>query len=162
MRKLGLIAVVFASLLTVEVASARNVWRECGIGGMLFRETGWAAITSNITWDLGTTATTSNVSSEDTCEGKAVSSARLINESYAQLEEETAVGAGPHLNTVVGIFGCDSQGQAEIVQALRADLQKRVSNPGYATESKLQKAESYHNVLMKEVSSRQSRKCQVI
>ncbi len=38
-----------------------NLWVDCGIGAMIFDNTAWAAATSNIIWDLGITATTSNI-----------------------------------------------------------------------------------------------------
>src|SRR5688572_5993856 len=36
-----------------------NPFSDCGIGAALFPKTGWAAVTSNVIWDIGTTALTS-------------------------------------------------------------------------------------------------------
>jgi hypothetical protein len=35
--------------------SGPNPYSDCGIGAALFKDTEWAAVTSNVTWDLGTT-----------------------------------------------------------------------------------------------------------
>lgn len=156
-KKFCLVAALVLSGFFAETAAARNVWRECGIGGMIFRETGWAAIVSNVIWDLGTTATTSNISSDDLCEGKGASTARFIHESYAMIEEETAVGSGQHLTAMLELAGCDSNAHASIIKAMRSDLQGRMSTPAYTSETKLQKAEGYYNGLMNNVAG----KCQI-
>lgn len=141
--------IVLALLLTTQTASAaKNLWRQCGIGGMIFRETGWAAITSNIIWDLGTTATTSEISSDGTCEGKAGNTAQFVNTTYANLEEETAVGSGTHLDTMLNILGCDDSAKPAIIDSLRNNLQSEISAADYSKKSKSEKAESYYNGLM--------------
>ena len=43
--------------------SGPNPYVECGIGAAIFPEVHWAAATSNVTWDLGSTALTSAISS---------------------------------------------------------------------------------------------------
>ena len=48
---------------------AANPYTDCGIGAALFPNTNWAAVTSNATWDAGTTAVISATASEDTCSG---------------------------------------------------------------------------------------------
>ena len=37
---------------------AANPYTDCGIGAALFPNTNWAAVTSNVIWDAGTTAVT--------------------------------------------------------------------------------------------------------
>ncbi|MFZ4405475.1 MAG: DUF3015 family protein, partial [Pseudobdellovibrionaceae bacterium] len=135
MRKLLICAVFGSFALTANVASARNIWRECGIGGMLFKSTGWAAITSNIIWDLGTTATSSNVSSDDLCEGSSASTASFIHETYANLEEEIAVGQGTHVTAMLNMLGCDSSTHGGIISGLRSDLNSQMSQPEYSSHS---------------------------
>lgn len=137
---------------TAQTASAaKNLWRECGIGGMIFSEIGWAAIISNIIWDLGTTATTSEISSEGTCQGKKANTAQFVNTTYANLEEETAVGSGAHLDTMFNIIGCDDSARSEIIDSLRSNLQNEISSADYAKKTKSEKAESYYNGLMNNV-----------
>jgi hypothetical protein len=162
MKRVNVLLVVLSVCMMVETASAaKNVWRECGIGGMLFKETGWAAIVSNIIWDLGSTATSSNMSSADLCEGKAASTAQFVNETYANLEEETAVGSGTHLVTMLDILGCDQAVHAPIINSMRSDLQQRMASPGYSSETKMQKAEAYYNGLMNNAAVH-AKECQMI
>ena len=49
-----------------------NPWKQCGIGAMIFDDNGTAAAISNIIWDLGTTALSTKISSEESCNGKLV------------------------------------------------------------------------------------------
>lgn len=156
MKKLLLVLVCLSAF--PQFASARNVWRECGIGGMIFTKTGWAAVVSNVIWDLGTTATTSNVSSDELCEGTAASlTAKYVNESYALLEEEIAVGEGEHLAAMLDIMGCAQH--ENMIQSLRQDLSQKMAQPNYRTQSHNQKAESFYNNTM---SLAQAGKCSLI
>ena len=148
MRKLVVCAIFGSIALTVNVASARNVWRECGIGGMIFKKTGWAAITSNIIWDLGTTATSSNASSDDLCEGSTASTASFVNETYANLEEEIAVGQGAYLTAMLNMLGCKGTSHSEIVSGIRSDLSSQMSKAEYSLNSKSQNAENLFNATL--------------
>lgn len=130
-------------LMAVPQVSARNVWRECGIGGMLFTKTGWAAIVSNVIWDFGSTATSSNVSSDELCEGPKASTAKFIHETYTNLEEEIAVGKGKHLTAMLNMLGCSEQ--TAMVKELRSDLSKEMGVSGYSTKTHAQKAEGLFN-----------------
>lgn len=156
MKKLLLVLVCLSAF--PQFASARNIWRECGIGGMIFTKTGWAAITSNIIWDLGTTATTSQVSSDDLCEGSAASlTAKYVNESYAILEEEIAIGEGEHLTAMLDIMGCAQH--ENMIQNLRQNLSQKMVQPSYRAQSHNQKAESFYN---NTVILAQTNKCSLI
>ena len=62
MIKKTLAIISFVMIIVPSIATAdKVVWRDWGIGGMIFSDTSWAAIISNIIWDLGTTATSSNI-----------------------------------------------------------------------------------------------------
>lgn len=142
-------------------AEARNVWKDCGIGAMLFKdpEYYWAAISSNIIWDLGTTATSSNVSSDDTCEGGKGKTARFINTTFPSLEEQTAIGSGEHLTTMLNLVGCDKSVHGQVINGVRSDLQKSMSAPGYNEKSNSEKAESYYNSLMNNIENNFANQC---
>ncbi len=155
MRKILICTIFATSALATNVASARNVWRECGIGGMLFSKTGWAAVVSNIIWDLGTTATSSNVSSDDLCEGSAASTANFINETHANLEEEIAVGKGAHLTAMLNMLGCQSGSHAGIISGIRSDLDSQMSNTEYSVQSKSLNAEKLFNITMSRAQTAQ-------
>lgn len=151
-----------ATIVTFSTTSAfaRNIWRECGIGGMIFTKTGWAAITSNIIWDWGTTATSSGVSSENLCEGPKASTAKFINENYANLEEETATGSGEHLSAMLNTMGCDSTVQNDIIANVRTDLQKSLASSEYTEKTETQKAEAYYNSVVQTVETKFAQNCE--
>jgi hypothetical protein len=153
MRKLFLLTLSTGVLFLSSNADARNVWRECGIGGMLFKQTAWAAITSNVIWDLGTTATSSNVSSDELCEGPTASTASFINETYANLEEEIAVGEGQYLAAMVEMMGCDSGAAAQVVKGVRGDFSTRVSQSDYLNSSQSDNAEAFFHSTMAHAQS---------
>ena len=144
---------------TYKVEEELNPWTDCGIGAMLFDETKWAAVTSNIIWDWGLTATTSAVSSKHTCEGKQVVAALFINNTYANLEEQTASGNGKHLTALLDILGCDGSAQTNIIQAVRNDFAEAVTDVNYATLSRSEKAQQYYFIVDKQVSSEFASQC---
>jgi hypothetical protein len=159
MKNFKLLLVVLVVMTSISSAFAKkNPWRECGIGGMLFKETGWAAVLSNVIWDLGTTASSSTSSSEHLCEGKSASVAKFIHESYAVIEEETVKGQGTHLVTMLDTLGCDSNSHPAIINAVRADLSNTLSHDSYVGLTHTQKAQSYYSNVMNNVQG----KCQLI
>ncbi|MCO4754053.1 MAG: DUF3015 family protein [Bacteriovoracaceae bacterium] len=154
---------IIASFCMISLtAEARNVWRECGIGGMIFTKTGWAAITSNIIWDAGTSATSSNISSEDLCEGPTASVANFVHGSYAVIEEQTVIGGGDHLVAMLDILGCEKSSHDTIIKTVRGNFTNTISQPGYESQSKLDKAKNYHTNLMNSVNKNFSTQCHVI
>lgn len=136
-----------------------NPWTDCGIGAMLFDETKWAAVTSNIIWDWGITATTSAVSSRHTCEGKRVVAAVFINQTYANIEEQTANGSGAHLTAMLNILGCSSAAQGPMIKAIRTDFSHAVADPAYAAKSASDKAQQYYFIVDKHVSDEYASQC---
>jgi hypothetical protein len=147
------IAVFLAAVsMTVSVAPAAdsktpgsgpNPYTDCGIGAALFPNTHWAAVTSNIIWDLGTTALTSATASPETCKGKNLQAALFIGTSYDELAEETAAGKGKHLTAVLNLFGCSSIQHSGAAKKVRASMGRSVSTPGYADKSRIEKAGLY-------------------
>ncbi len=162
-KSLSLAAIVLATSIFSTTAFGRNVWRECGIGGMLFSspDYAWAAIISNVTWDMGTTATSSAVTSPDLCEGSKASAAQFIYQNYAVLEEETAAGQGVHLSAVLGVLNCHSQSHEAVVGQVRSGLLDLVSQPQYGEKTTNQKAEDYYNLLIQALESGFSSECRL-
>jgi hypothetical protein len=125
--------------------SGPNPYTDCGIGAALFPNTNWAAVTSNVIWDLGLTALTSATSSPQTCKGKNVQAALFIGTSYDSLAEETAVGEGKHLTAVLNLFGCSAEQHPAVISKVRATMGKAVAAPGYARQGRIDKASVYYN-----------------
>jgi hypothetical protein len=157
MRK-SLLGLVF--ILSTTPVFAKNIWVDCGIGAMIFTNTGWAAVTSNVTWDLGTTGTTSNVSSEDQCAGKSASVAKYIHQNYAQIEENTAKGNGAYLTSMLDMVSCDEASRSLIIKETRSNLNSILKTKGYTGKTSVQKAELYYNSFINNIEVNHSNKCQ--
>lgn len=159
--KLSVVAamsVVAFSLVAAPAAQAQqkvNPWKECGIGAMIFDDNGTAAAISNIIWDLGTTAVSSNISSPGACEGTKVAAAQFINDTIVNIEEETVIGEGTHLTAMLNMMGCDAASHKDIISDVRADL-------NVAIEDNTAKAEAYYLQLEDKTSGKFAAQCQVI
>ncbi len=129
-----------------------NPFSDCGIGAALFSETKWAAVTSNVIWDVGTTAVTSATASPQTCNGKQVAAATLINDTYEKLVEETARGDGEHLTSLLNILECGEARQGLAIEATRSAMGALVADPGYATQDRTQKAARFYEAVDSAVS----------
>jgi hypothetical protein len=152
MKKIALAIVVSA------VASQANPWTECGIGGAigsLIKNNNVAskviASVTNVTWDLGTTATTSAVSTPDLCANKQVAAAKFINDTYASLEIETAKGEGQNLVALLDLAEVDAAHRDAVVAGLRSGMAQMVATSGFSGMSQVDKAQGYYAVFMKVV-----------
>lgn len=149
-------AVALATLVAAPAASARplaDIYTQCGIGAMLFPDTHWAAVTSNIIWDWGTTAVSSDVSSAENCKGGKAKTAAYILQSYAQLEQELAGGEGQHLDTLMATAGCSAAVQGRVTAGLRQALSVQAASAGYSTESRLEQSQALFEALDTEAAA---------
>lgn len=159
--KLALLAaasVLALSAVTISEVQAEqkvNPWKQCGIGAMIFDDNGTAAAISNVIWDLGTTAISSNISSKDSCNGIKVAAAEFINSTITNIEEETVVGEGEHLTAMLNLMGCEASAHSAIIQDVRADLDVSITD-------KASKAETYYLQLDNTIASKFAAQCQVI
>lgn len=126
-----------------------QIYTQCGIGGLLsspfpspVKEP--LAVISNIVWDLGTTAITSNISSDGTCAGKPEKVVAFISNSYDNLEKELAQGEGQYLDTLVSMTKPADQTKEAFVASVRADFAKVVAS----NSSDFQKREALYNIVM--------------
>jgi Protein of unknown function (DUF3015) len=117
-----------------------NPYSDCGIGAALFTDTKWAAVTSNVIWDIGTTAVTSATMSPQTCNGKSMKVAAFIKDTYEQLVEETATGEGAHLTAVLQLAGCSAAQLPQAASTLRDAVGVVVSQDGYSAMPSMEKA----------------------
>lgn len=154
-------AVLFTTVvtLTVPVAEANKVagsgpnpYTDCGIGAALFSDTHWAAVSSNIIWDLGTTALTSATASPQTCSGKNVKTAQFIIDNYHNIAEETAYGEGEYLTAMLNVRGCQVSSHAGIISSVRSDMASYLASPAYTDLSDIEKASQYYRAMESGVS----------
>ena len=137
----------FAEMGDKPAGSGPNPFVDCGIGASLFPDTHWAAVTSNIIWDAGTTALTSATASPETCQGAKVEVAMFINDTYPNVIEETAAGQGEHLSAMLQILGCSADSHSSIIQSVRAEMSDKVSSDDYSSMDQLQKSADYYGVI---------------
>lgn len=130
-----------------EVGSGPNPYSDCGIGAAMFADTAWAAATSNVTWDLGSTAITSATASPQMCSKKNVKAAMLIRDSYAQISEDTARGQGEHLAAALEVFGCGIAQQPAAIGTVRGDFSKAVGAGNYDSQNQIEKAGQMFNII---------------
>ncbi len=143
-------AVLLAGATVSGTASAREfdkIYKECGLGAMIFTDTPVAAAFSNIIWDLGTTASSSDMSSPENCKGKATTAAAFITNSYANITEQTIQGEGAHLTAMLDLLGCDEAQRPALVSALRNDLSQEMASGDYRQMSAYDKAGSLHELV---------------
>jgi len=120
-----------------------DVYAECGLGAMIFsRNTDndrILAMISNITWDLGTTAHSSNMSSAENCITREATAALFIMENLPQIEGDIAKGTGDHLAAAVGSFGCEAQ-LPSLTSELQAKTLESIDTGVYANMSEQEKS----------------------
>jgi len=135
---------VFARAAGAVARSGPNPFRDCGIGAALFPGTHWAAVTSNVIWDIGSTAMTSATASPETCSGDEIQAAQFIIDTYDNLMEETAKGQGEHLIAVINILSCDAVKHKDVIRDVRNDMAKSIVSASYAGKNLVEKASDYY------------------
>ncbi|MGO1249854.1 DUF3015 family protein [Psychrobacter sp.] len=148
----AVVAMVPFSAANADLASGLNttdtgrtveqIYKECGLGGALFADTSpILAIISNVTWDLGTTAATSDSMSPETCQGSDVRAAVLIKEAFPSVENDLASGQGAHLSALQNVASCDSSA------SVRAQYGKYAQTTAYRTATQDQNAEALYSIV---------------
>lgn len=150
MKNKALLSAVILSAITVSQPSiARefaDIYTECGLGAMIAPKNETVAAITNVTWDLGTTAISSNVSSPDTCQGGNKKAAAFIYDAYEHIEKDLARGSGTYLDTLLALSGCQAGARPAITSALRADFSNVVANPGYAGMARYDQASGLYDI----------------
>ncbi|BFT31807.1 hypothetical protein D210916BOD24_29830 [Alteromonas sp. D210916BOD_24] len=135
MKKIASIAIAVAALSSNAFAQDTveniNPWKHCGIGAAIFDDNGAAAAISNIIWDLGTTAITSKVSSEDSCSGKRTKVALFIQDNFDAVLEQTAMGEGEHVNAMLEILEVADANKASIIASVRSAVNANTQPEAY-------------------------------
>ncbi|MBU1044702.1 MAG: DUF3015 domain-containing protein [Candidatus Omnitrophica bacterium] len=151
----SVIIVLCAFAVFVQPVMARSfaeIYTECGLGAMLFPNKKHAAlaVTTNIVWDWGTTAISSQLSSPDSCLGGKDMVATFIYHSYDSIEQELASGSGEYLDELVELVGDKSTDKQEFVSALRKDFTELVAVSIYTNRTRYEKAEALYNLIYKQ------------
>ena len=129
----------FVLLFTLTVAFggvsfAANPWTDCGIGRMIFDDAdnkGWAS-SSNVIWDLGTTAVTSATLSEDACNASVIETTRFIQIAFFNIQEETVARNGIYLDTLLLTAGCDIGKSRNLKNRISESFAQKLSDKNYS------------------------------
>lgn len=160
MLKISKIVIAASVILTSLTSNAseevtfHKIYTECGLGGLIGgdmknRETGRVvAVSTNITWDLGTTASTSAFTNDDTCYNKRSRIASFLNQSYEKLEKELAQGEGKYLDALTSLALEGDASKAEYVANLRSQFAKVVSDEGYSKLARYEKVEKLYAITL--------------
>ncbi|AUI88734.1 DUF3015 domain-containing protein [Vibrio azureus] len=130
MNKRTFCTLIASTFLAVNASAANknniNPWEDCGIGAIIFEDNSTAAAISNVIFDLGTTAVSSQVSSEDSCNGKRVKTAQFIQDNFDQIIEETSQGTGIHLTAMLDMLEVDEHQKPEMISSIRNKTAQQV------------------------------------
>lgn len=137
-----------------EAREFADIYTECGLGAMIAPNNAAVAAVTNVTWDLGTTAISSDVTSEETCQGGKEKSASLIYNGYASLEKDLAAGEGEYLTALLEIAGYEPSERDEAGRALRVRFAALAIEPGYGERSRFENAERLYNALQAQLETR--------
>ena len=148
--------ILVVTLALPQIGMAREfaeIYTDCGIGGMIAPRSDAVAAITNVTWDLGTTAISSNISSPDSCSGGQAEKAAFIHDSYDALELDLASGHGTYLDALAALAGHEGQAQQRFVTAVRAGFAKLVAAPDYHEQNRFAKAEALYNLVNEQSGS---------
>ena len=127
--------------------SGPNPFSDCGIGAALFKDTKWAAVTSNVIWDVGTTAVTSATASPETCTGQNVIAAKFIIDNYDNIVEEIAEGSGDYLASMYGVLGCGESARIGMTESIRHNMVQAISAADYPSQNLIQKSSELYTMV---------------
>ncbi len=133
-----------------------DIYTDCGLGAMIAPKTPAVAAVTNVTWDLGTTAISSNISSPETCAGGKAKTAAFIYRSYNSLESDIARGEGKYLNTLLELIGTTPDNRGTVIQNLRQDFATLIAAPQYSEKTTKEKSEALYNVVYGPISTARS------
>lgn len=148
------VALVFAVGVTqvcAEDAKQRefaDIYTECGLGAMIAPRNEAVAAVTNVTWDLGTTASSSNISSPGTCAGGKEKMAGFIHEAQDQLFSELAIGNGQYLDALASVSGVAADKKDVFLRSVREDAGKFVQNGNFDEMSRFEKAQTLYNIVI--------------
>lgn len=154
-KRLSVLAFTLTALLMFsQPVSARefaDIFTECGIGAMIAPNNEAVAAVTNVTWDCGTTAISSNITSPDTCKGGYGKTAMFIHDSYEVLENDIASGNGDYLDTLMLLVAVEANERSNFLNNLRTDFSKLVEQNNYQQLSRFEKSEALYNIVYKQI-----------
>ncbi len=116
----------------------------CGIGGSISPDSETLAVVFNILTTYGLPASTSGTSTPSACSYTQDFSHKLIQKSYASLEDETSIGQGQYLSVLLNSSMCPSSSHSQIIHNLRQNFSTIILDERYQELTHNQKASAYY------------------
>jgi len=138
-----------------------EIYTDCGLGALIAPRSDAVAAVTNVTWDSGTTAISSDSSSPESCKGGKETAAAFILDAYPSLEADLARGSGEHLATLIHIAGCQRAVEPDVAAALRADFSGVASEEAYTLRTRYENAERLFDVLTSRIATSYASSCAI-
>ena len=154
-RSISALCLTASMVFTAQSVSARDfaeIYTECGLGAMIAPSSDAVAAVTNVTWDLGTTAVSSNATSPETCQGGKVKTAAFIYQGYDKLEMDIAKGSGEYIDQLTTLMGTESASQEKTVKRIRSELKNVLESKEYSQMSHYEKSQSLYGIVLADIS----------
>lgn len=167
MKKAILLLSLLATSLTLSNTalaqrSVEEVFTQCGIGAAIFGETSPSlASISNVSWDLGTTAATSDLTDSCSIDSSEVAAAIFIHESYAQLESDISKGQGKYFDGLTSILECDGSSATQLRSDIRSEMATIVQSSTYTDMSATAKSYALYEIVAPKIAETSADSCSV-
>lgn len=124
--------------------------QRCALGGMLMGRTnpGMASLTNVTTPQSSLSATTSGMSSPETCVKPIYVAAAFIRDSMSELEADLTMGRGEHLVALNSIMACNTASKN-----LRVEYASYTQTAAYSLSSNTDKANQLFQIVDRNLSS---------
>lgn len=130
-----------------ETKDLQGIFEECGLGAMLFPRWPIGASVSNFTWDTGTTATTSGLTTPEACQGGDYRLASYIYQSYDAIEKDLAKGDGKYLDMLALLSNKRAEEKAAFLEEVRAKFRDAVAQESFSTLSRVEKSDVVFSII---------------
>jgi hypothetical protein len=150
LAKSSILALVIVVAFVQPAVAGRefaDIYTECGLGAMIAPTNTTVATITNITWDSGTTAISSDISCPDSCKGGQEKMAAFIYDSQDFLVNELASGSGEYLDALIELSGVETVRKEHFISVLRDGVGDVVASADYTTLSRFEKAEALYNIV---------------
>ncbi len=126
----------------------KDIYVECGLGSIIAPHNKYVAVSTNVTWDLGSTAISTNISCPENCKGGKAKIAAFIYDSQDILLNELASGSGDYLDALVELSGIDQSEKATFINRLRDNVKAELITDDLTSKTQYQKSEQFYNIVI--------------
>lgn len=138
-------ALALAPISSVQAREFADIYTECGLGALIAPTNTAVAAVTNVTWDLGTTAVSSNVSSAESCQGGKKKVVSLIHNAYPQLTADISKGQGSNLDALTVAAQCEQSAGTKFKTQVRYEFSRLVADE--QNKSQLDKNEDLYGIV---------------